>query len=111
MDVTDQLIKVVPNAAELRINEATERIILGDCFGPFGIFVEHEGTTKMNRAHTDYFRTLLHALKLCSREAEIELFAAGFCFCRPSHSHFLGRAHASWGLGAISAAPNEKPFA
>ena len=113
MYVTDELVEIISKSAKLRKQKPSKGFIWNRLHGMLGMFVEHEGTTEMNRAHANGCRTFFDPLKLRCRQAEIKLHPARFCICGPSHPNlaFLGRAQASWGLGAIRAAPNEKPFA
>ena len=113
VNVPHQLVEVVPNSTKLGVEKPSEVIILRGRLDISFALIEHKRAAKMNRPHADSFGALPQALIFRCRQAQIKLLQSPFSFGWPPHAHVISpwQSAASWGLGAIRAAPNEKPFA
>src|ERR1700683_2243562 len=91
MQLANQLIEIVTEPHECR----RERVRLDD---DCGRSIEKHGSTKMYGAHAERLCTALDVEELTLGQTQIELMAARSGLVIFFH-FFLGRAHASWGLG------------
>jgi len=112
MQVPNQLIQIISQADELSVNKPFHVAAIWPAIDDeFAALIEKNRTPEMNRPHTDRVCAPPDALQLAGREAQIELLRARFGFLWPAHGRlFLGRAHASWGLGPLTG-PQREPFA
>ena len=107
MQVTRDLIEIIAEAAQLRVNQMGARIRGLRISWPM-IPVKQKRATEMHRSQPNGPRAPLQVGEFGIGQADIELTSARFGFGWSAHRFVsLGRAQASWGLGTTCPVPNE----
>jgi hypothetical protein len=105
MAMTHELIQIVPQAYKLAVDHPLHMVICSSYNTGRCRFIEEKHSTKMDSPHANGFGSLSDTRQLGLGQAEIKLFAAWFCFDRPSHVVLLAERMRPGFSGAISSGP------